>query len=475
MTTFDYTSRDYTSIQNDLFARAQNQLPEWTSRDTGDFGVLMVDLWAYMGDILHYYVDRAAGESFLNTATQRESVLAIANLLDYLPSGRRSAKVNIQLNANLTTATDTAPVFIPKYTRFKATPLVDTASPVIFLLDTPIAFVGTSNGASTSIVSDGVTYATYPKTQVVSVALTEGERFTETYTSTGLIGQRITLRQTGVVTDSITVTTNEGGAGSTVTYAYVERIFNGTNNDKIYAIDITADNYSVVACGNNVNGSVPAINSTITITYRKSRGSAGNVVVGSVKEIESTTVPNKQSLDGLVFVPNALKASGGVDIESMASLKQNIPASFRSQDRAVSLQDYRDLVLRVPGIVRATSYVSGSTVYIKATTQPSDYGSSNTLTLTSDEVTAITDYLSPREIAFVTSSVGASVSLTPVNFAGTVQIQDSYIQEVVYNQVVDAIYALFDFDNLDFDTTVSLGSVYRAILDVNGVDYTNIT
>ena len=83
--------------------------------------------------------------------------------------------------------------------------------------------------------------------------------------------------------------------------------------------------------------------------------------------------------------------------------------------------------------------------------------------------------MEPREIAFVTSSVGASVSLTPVNFAGTVQIQDGYIQEVVYNKVVDAIYSLFDFDNLDFDTTVSLGSVYRAILDVDGVDYTNIT
>lgn len=475
MTTFDYTSRDYTSIQNDLFARAQRQLPEWTSRDTGDFGVLMVDLWAYMGDVLHYYVDRAAGESFLNTATQRESVLAIANLLDYLPSGRRSAKVNIQLDANLTTASDTNPIFIPRYTRFKATPLVDTASPVIFLLDNPIAFVGSSNGASTSIVSDGVTYATYPKTQVISVSLTEGERFTETYTSTGLIGQRITLRQTGVVTDSITVTTNEGGSGSTVTYAYVERIINGTNNDKIYAVDLTADNYSVVTFGNNVNGSVPAINSTITITYRKSRGSAGNVVVGAVKEIESTTVPSKPALDGLVIVPNALKASGGVDIESMASLKQNIPASFRSQDRAVSLQDYRDLVLRVPGIVRATSYVSDDTVYIKATTQPSDYGSSNTLVLTDDEVTAITNYLEPREITFVTSSVGASVSLTPVNFAGTVQVKNGYIQEVVYNKVLDAIYGLFDFDNLDFDTSVSLGDVYRAILDVEGVDYTHIT
>jgi len=475
MSIFDYTSRDFDSIRNDLFTRASTQIPEWTSRETSDFGVLMVDLWAYMGDILHFYVDRAAAESFLGTATQRESVLAIANLLDYLPAGRKPAKATIGLDASLTTATDLAPIYIPQYTRFKATPLVDTASPVIFTTDIPIAFVGTSNGASANIVSDGVTYATFAKTVPTAIALTEGERFTETYTSTGSPSQRITLRQTGAVTNTISVTTNEEGTGSSIKYAYVERLIEGTNNSKIYAVDVTADNYSVITFGNNVNGKVPNINSTITISYRKSRGSAGNVNVGAIKELESSLVPNKPSLDGLIVVPNVVKATGGVDIESINSLKVNIPASFRSQDRAVSLQDYRDLVLRIPGILRSTSWVSGSTVNIKAVTQPSNYGSIDTLVLTSDEVTAIQEYLAPREIAFVTSAVGASVSLTPVNIVGSINILDGFVQEVVYNNVVTAVRALFDFDNLDFGTTVSLGQLYRTILNVDGVEYTNIT
>lgn len=475
MSTFDYTSRDFDSIRNDLFTRASRQIPEWTNRETSDFGVLMVDLWAYMGDVLHFYVDRAAGESFLSTATQRESILAIANLLDYLPAGRKPAKATIGLDATLTTATDSTPIYIPQYTRFKATPLVDTASPVIFTTDTPIAFVGTSNGASANIVLDGVTYSTFVKTTPIPVAVTEGERFTETYTSSGLISQRLTLRQTGAVTNSITVTTNEEGAGSSINYAYVERLVEGTNNSRIYAVDVTADNYSVITFGNNVNGKAPNINSTITISYRKSRGSAGNVSVGAIKELESTLVPNKPALDGLVVVPNTIKAAGGVDIESINSLKVNIPASFRSQDRAVSLQDYRDLVLRVPGILRSTSYVTGSTVNIKAVAQPSDYGSTDTLVLSSDDVSAIQEYLTPREIAFVTSAVGASVSLTPVNIVGSIRVLDGFIQEVVYDNVVTAVRALFNFDNLDFDTTVSLGQVYRTILNVDGVEYTNIT
>lgn len=475
MTTFDYTSRDYASIQADLLARAERQIPEWTSRDASDFGMLMVDLWAYMGDILHYYVDRAAGESFLNTATQRESVLAIANLLDYLPAGRRSATANITLNAAQTSATDTNPVFIPKYTRFLANPLVDSASKVVFLSNRPIAFTGTANGASANIVSDGVVYDTYPKTTAVSLSLTEGERFTETYTSTGLLNQRITLRQTGVVTETVSVSVAEGVGGASIPYAYVPRILTATSSDRVFAVDITADNYSTVYFGNNINGIAPAINATITITYQRSRGAAGNVVTGAISQIESVTVPNKPSLNGLVIVPNTSPAVGGVDIETIQSLKANIPASFRSQDRAVSLQDYKDLVLRVPGIVRAVATVSGSVVQISAAEQPSNYGSSNTLVLDSAKVTEIQEYLSPREIVFVTSNVGASVSLTPVNFTGSIQVKENFIREKVYDAVVAAIYNLFSFDNVDFGSRVSLGSVYRAITDVEGVDYAQIT
>lgn len=475
MTTFDYTSRDYTSIQADLLARAERQIPEWTSRDASDFGMLMVDLWSYMGDILHYYVDRAAGESFLNTATQRESVIAIANLLDYLPTGRRASTSTITLNAAATSATDAAPVYIPKYTRFLATPLVDTASKVVFLSNTPIAFTGTASGASANLVSDGVTYATYPKTTPVQIIVTEGERFTETYTSTGLLNQQITLRQTGVVTESVTVTVAEGNNGADVPYAYVPRILNATSSDRVFAVDVKADNYSVVYFGNNINGIAPTINATITITYQRSRGAAGNVNANAIAQIESTTVPNKPSLDGLVVVPNTAPAVGGIDVESMQSLKANIPASFRSQDRAVSLQDYKDLVLRVPGIVRATSYLNGSTVEIRATAQPSNYGSSNTLVLTAEQVTDIQEYLAPREIVFVTSNVGASVSLTPVNFTGTFQVKENFIREKVRDEVLAAIYNLFSFDNVDFGSKVSLGDVYRAMSDVEGVDYAQIT
>ena len=76
--------------------------------------MLFVDLWAYMGDVLNYYVDRATREAFLTTATQRESVLAIANLLDYRPAGRTAAQATVTI-----TSTDPSnTVVVPIYTRF---------------------------------------------------------------------------------------------------------------------------------------------------------------------------------------------------------------------------------------------------------------------------------------------------------------------------------------------------------------------
>ena len=115
MTTFNYAARDYDTIKSDLLARASRLMPEWTDRDPSDFGMLLVDLWAYMGDVQHYYIDRAAQEAFLATATQRESVLAIANLLDYRPVGRASASGTVTVENTNATA-----YVVPQYTEFTA-------------------------------------------------------------------------------------------------------------------------------------------------------------------------------------------------------------------------------------------------------------------------------------------------------------------------------------------------------------------
>ena len=105
----DYTSRDYASLVNDLLTLIPSYLPEWTDRSPGDFGIVLIELFAYMGDILNFYSDRVANESFIATAQQRQSVLNLASLLDYTPHGNVAATVQLQFTIN----SPSQPVLIP--------------------------------------------------------------------------------------------------------------------------------------------------------------------------------------------------------------------------------------------------------------------------------------------------------------------------------------------------------------------------
>ena len=72
----NYLSRDFSSIKNDLITHAKRYYPD-TFRDFSDagFGALMLDAVSYIGDILSFYIDYQANESFLTTATEYNNVL----------------------------------------------------------------------------------------------------------------------------------------------------------------------------------------------------------------------------------------------------------------------------------------------------------------------------------------------------------------------------------------------------------------
>ena len=147
MPNFDYTSRDYYSIREDLLSRAA-EMPigsNWNTRSTSDFGVMLVDLWAYMGEILHFYVDRAAAETFVSTATQRESLLAFSNLVDYEPIKMNAAEATVEL---VSTAAWTGLVAIPAYTSFVA-PARNVNETTTYFVTTASASMASSSTALT--------------------------------------------------------------------------------------------------------------------------------------------------------------------------------------------------------------------------------------------------------------------------------------------------------------------------------------
>src|SRR5262252_8449955 len=80
----DYMARDYASFLQSMRALIPEKLPQWTDYESdADFGNVLLQLFAHMGDILSYYQDRVANESFLGTARTRRSVIQHLRLIGY--------------------------------------------------------------------------------------------------------------------------------------------------------------------------------------------------------------------------------------------------------------------------------------------------------------------------------------------------------------------------------------------------------
>jgi Baseplate J-like protein len=79
----DYLSRDYAGLRQLLLDRLTTVAPAWTDRNAADTGVTVVEIFAYLGDLLAAAQDAVSAEAYLGTARRRVSVARHARLLDY--------------------------------------------------------------------------------------------------------------------------------------------------------------------------------------------------------------------------------------------------------------------------------------------------------------------------------------------------------------------------------------------------------
>ena len=89
-----YTSREFDSIKNDLIEYAKRYYPD-SFQDFNEAGVgaLLLDTVAYIGDILSFYTDFQANESFLPTALEFDNILKRGKQMGYKFRGNPNAYV----------------------------------------------------------------------------------------------------------------------------------------------------------------------------------------------------------------------------------------------------------------------------------------------------------------------------------------------------------------------------------------------
>ena len=90
-TTVDYTDKDFDALRARLIALVRSVFPDWTDFEVAGFGNVLIELYAFVGDVLTFYQDNLARESRLVTATQRKNVMALAQMLGYRLQGARAA------------------------------------------------------------------------------------------------------------------------------------------------------------------------------------------------------------------------------------------------------------------------------------------------------------------------------------------------------------------------------------------------
>src|ERR1044071_7357143 len=99
----DYLARDYNSFRRALVDLIPAKMPEWTDRSGASFGIVLIELFAYMADILSYYQDRVANEAFLPTAQERRSVINHLRLIGYelAPAAAAAARLSVIVGNNV--------------------------------------------------------------------------------------------------------------------------------------------------------------------------------------------------------------------------------------------------------------------------------------------------------------------------------------------------------------------------------------
>jgi hypothetical protein len=95
----DYLARDYEALRIRLLDRLSALLPGWTDRSPADPGVMLVELFAYLGDRLAYWQDAVAEEAYLASARRRTSLRRHARLLDYAVHDGCAARTWLALSA----------------------------------------------------------------------------------------------------------------------------------------------------------------------------------------------------------------------------------------------------------------------------------------------------------------------------------------------------------------------------------------
>nr|UVN04006.1 MAG: baseplate J-like protein [Bacteriophage sp.] len=412
-----------------------------TDYSEGNILIIILSLFAAIAEVLHYYVDNMARETFLSTARRYDSVVKHGALVDYHARAAIAATVDVILSRSITGNSIGAKLTIPHGTLFTD-----------------------SSGNSWLSARDVIWYS---NVTTCKVPIIQHERYTASALNNMIIptGDRVILNlgtlPNGKYYEQGSMSLQIGGE----TWVLVDTFAKSKPTDKHFMVSVDEAFNPYIMFGDGTFGKKPAAGAKITnVVFYLTNGTQGNVksnTITSVPSVISSSITD-------ATVSNAYDAGGGSNYENFTMLKEHIPLSVKTLGVAITKEDFESLAMLVDGVNKAKAdYECGRklTIYISP-----DGGA----VASSELINRVYNLLSQR---------APMTTWLKVKSAGKVQIilemdvtgKKSYKTAEIQTQILTALYNAYSPEQAQIGGSVRVSDIYALIDNLSTVDYLHLT
>ena len=308
------------------YLRAQSDFTDYDFE--GSALSTLIDTLAYNTYYTAFNTNMVVNELFIDSATLRDNVVAIAKQLGYRPKSATSPTAYVSFTVNYTNPTTDTELILKKGTGFIAS--YDNNVYQYVVLDDVKAQV--ANNVAT----------------FTDVAIKEGTQLTNTFTvNTSLKSQRFILDNQNIDTNTIRVKVYPTGGSFSEPYLVADNILGVDGTSKVFVLDEIEDERYEILMGDGVLGAKLENNARIEVSYLTTAGPESN---GVRTFVFSGVLENPNGVSPSAFttsITSTTASAGGEEIESTQKIKYTAPKAYGTQDRAVTTQDYEAIVRQV--------------------------------------------------------------------------------------------------------------------------------
>jgi hypothetical protein len=425
----------YTQVSNLDYQQIKTALKEYLRSQTdftdfdfeGSTWSTLLDVLAYNTYYTAFNTNMVVNELFLDSATLRDNVVALAKQLGYTPKSRTAPEAIVNFEVQFS---GTAPDLI---TLRKGTGFVTTFDNNLY------QYVAVDDHKVP--VNNGIA-------SFSNISLYEGSYITNFYTvNTALKSQRFIIENPSADTNTIRVKIYPSRTSSFYDiYEVADNILNVGPETKAFFLEEIEDEKYELFFGDGVIGKKLSNNEYIEVSYLVTNGpetnGAKNFTFSGVLEDSDGNSNYSVSINSITTVS---ASSGGEDIEDISKIKFNAPRYFGTQDRAVTSQDYAAIVRNIYPSVADIIVFGGEDA------SPPEYGKvkvvvkpSNTTYLSAFTKQQIAENLKPYMVASVTPDI-VDPSILFVELTSKIYYDSTITNQTSAEIVQDVTTALEDY------------------------------